>query len=87
MLRPFGSLRVKTATKLTLSHVDSEESLLLRLQSEAHRSVGGINEGEGARDVLTDAAVAELYSLFGNTFEDGLARRQLRRIQTSLHHS
>ena len=60
---------------LTLCSVDCEETLLLRLNGEAHLGARRVGQGEGALNVLLDTAVAELDACLGQTADDGLARR------------
>ena len=58
----------------TLSDIYSEETLLLRLDVEAHRCWTRVGEREAPRDGLVDATVAELYAALGHAGEHGLTR-------------
>ena len=63
------------ALKLTLSSVDGEETLLLRLDGEAHLCACRVDECEGALNVLLDAAVAELDASLRQAADHSLTRR------------
>ena len=60
--------------KLTLINVDLEETLLLRLDGEAHLSASWIVHGEGACDVLLNTAIAKLDAVFGQTCDNRFTR-------------
>ena len=70
-----AKIEAARALALTLSRVDGEETLLLRLDGEAHLCARRINEGEGALNVLLDAAVAELNASLGQAADHSLTRR------------
>ena len=73
--------------ELTLSEVNAEETLLLRLDVEADLLGARIDQGEAAGDGLVHTAVAELDAGFGHARENGLTRRALNQRVRRLHHS
>lgn len=74
-------------TLLTSSAINSKRSLILSLHSESNLWVGWVGQGDGTLDLLLHATVAELDTVVWNAGQDSLARRQLRLIGRSLHHS
>ena len=54
--------------------VDGEQTLVLRLDVEAHLGTCWVDECEGALDVLLDSAVAELNATLRQAADYGLTR-------------
>ena len=72
-----GTSHERKMSRLTLSDINREETLLLGLYREANLGIRGVRHREVASVILLDAAVAELHVALRQACQDSLTWRKL----------